>query len=396
LKLPEDVRQLLARRFQSRHREWLLGEPDAGQWPLEVALGIPTEQAALRQVDGVRAWVGAWQSWQANTEHTAGTLSWCERRWKALGVQRLPEQLALRGPADVAMWIGESERWGRAQSRYQTLTARWPVLAQQLPRYFDVLADYGEADFHRLAEMLDWIASHPQSDLYPRQLPVSGLDSKWLDGRKGLLTDLVAAIQGDSSSDLDFYQRCGLKAPPFLVRMRVLDQALRARLGGVGDLTAPVEELAGLNLPVSQVFIVENLQTGLAMSDLPGAVVFMRLGYNVDVLARLPWLARAKCSYWGDLDTHGFAILHRARSYIPELQSVLMDQDTLLRHKPLWVDESAQHPATELTLLTEQEQQLYRDLKQQRWGQNVRLEQERIDWAAAWSVLQRAGQKFCV
>jgi hypothetical protein len=28
-------------------------------------------------------------------------------------------------------------------------------------------------------------------------------------------------------------------------------------------------------------------------------------------------------------------------------------------------------------------------LKQQRWGQNVRLEQERIDWAAAWGALQR-------
>lgn len=388
MKLPEDVRQFLARRFQSKHREWLIGDPGQGQWPLEVPLGIPTEQAALRQVDGVRAWVGAWQNWQANTVQTSGIVSWCERRWIALGVQRLPEKLALGGPDDVAMWIGESARWERAQSRYRTLTARWPVLAQPLPRYFDVLADYGDADFRRMAEMLDWIANHPKSDLYPRQLPVSGLDSKWLDGRKGLLTDLVAAIQEDSYSDLDFYQRCGLKAPPLLVRMRVLDQALRARVGGVGDITAPVEDLAGLNLPVSHVFIVENLQTGLAMSDIPGAVVFMRLGYNVDVLARLPWLASAKCIYWGDLDTHGFAILHRARSYIPELQSVLMDEDTLLRHKALWVDESAQHPATELKLLTEEEQQLYRDLKQQRWGQNVRLEQERIDWATAWGTLQ--------
>lgn len=385
MKLPEDVRQFLARRFQSKHREWLTGDASESQWPLEVQLGIPTEQAALRQVDGVRAWVSVWQGWQG-----VGTLSWCERRWKALGVQRLPEKLALNGPEEVAMWIGESARWERAQSRYRTLTARWPVLAQQLPRYFDVLADYGDADFRRLAKMLDWIANHPKSDLYPRQLPVSGLDSKWLDGRKGLLTDLVAAIQEDSSSDLDFYRRCGLRAPPLLVRMRVLDQALRARVGGVSDITAPVDDLAGINLPVSHVFIVENLQTGLAMSDMPGAVAFMRLGYNVDVLARLPWLARAKCIYWGDLDTHGFAILHRARSYIPELQSVLMDEDTLLRHKALWVDESAQHPAAELTLLTEEEQQLYSDLKQQRWGQNVRLEQERIDWAAAWSVLQRS------
>ena len=383
MKLPEDVRQALVRRFQSKHREWLIGDAGESLWPLEVALGAPTEQAALRQVDGVRAWVSAWQGWQG-----VGILSWCERRWKALGVQRLPEKLALRGPEDVAMWIGESARWERAQSRYRALIARWPVLAQQLPRYFDVLADYGDTDFHRLAEMLDWIANHPQSDLYPRQLPVSGLDSKWLDGRKGLLTDLVAAIQEDSSSDLDFYQRCGLKAPPLLVRMRVLDQSLRAHVGGVGDITSPVDDLAGISWPVSHVFIVENLQTGLAMSDMPGAVVFMRLGYNVDVLARLPWLASAKCIYWGDLDTHGFAILHRARSYIPELQSVLMDEETLLRHKALWVDEAAQHSAAELTLLTKDEQQLYRDLKQQRWGQNVRLEQERIDWTTAWNVLQ--------
>ena len=385
MKLPEDVRQALVRRFQSKHREWLIGDAGESLWPLEVALGAPTEQAALRQVDGVRAWVSAWQGWQG-----VGTLSWCERRWKALGVQRLPEKLALRGPEDVAMWIGESARWERAQSRYRALIARWPVLAQQLPRYFDVLADYSDADYQRLTEMLDWIASHPNSNLYPRQLPVSGLDSKWLDGRKGLLTDLVAAIQEDSSSDLDFYQRCGLKAPPLLVRMRVLDQSLRAHVGGVGDITAPVDDLAGISWPVSHVFIVENLQTGLAMPDMPGAVVFMRLGYNVDVLARLPWLARARCMYWGDLDTHGFAILHRARSYIPELQSVLMDEETLLRHKALWVDEAAQHSAAELTLLTKDEQQLYRDLKQQRWGQNVRLEQERIDWTTAWNVLQRS------
>lgn len=383
MKLPDAVRQILARRFQSKHCEWLVGEFGESQWPMEIALGVPTEQAALRQVEGVRAWVTAWQHWQG-----IGTLSWCERRWKALGVQRLPDRLMLHGPEEVALWIGQATRWERAQSRYQTLIARWPVLAQQLPRYFDVLADYSDADFRRLAEMLEWIANHPNSDLYPRQLPVSGLDSKWLDGRKGLLTDLVAAIQEDSSGDLDFYKRCGLKAPPLLVRMRVLDQALRTRLGGVGDITAPVEDLARINLSASHVLIVENLQTGLAMSDMPGAVVFMRLGYNVDVLARLPWLAHAKCIYWGDLDTHGLAILHRARSYLPNLQSVLMDEDTLLRHKALWVDEKEQHPAAELTLLTEAEQALYQGLKQQRWGQNVRLEQERIRWDAAWRTLQ--------
>src|SRR5690606_25451529 len=108
------------------------------------------------------------------------------------GVQRLPDKLTLHGPEDVAIWIGEATRWERAQSRYQALIAHWPVLAQQLPRYFDVLADYSDADFRRLAEMLAWISSNPNSDLYPRQIPVAGADSKWLESRKGLISDLVA------------------------------------------------------------------------------------------------------------------------------------------------------------------------------------------------------------
>lgn len=382
MKLPEDVRKFLARRFQNKHREWLIGDADENRWPMEIGLGVPTEQTALRQVEGVRAWVRAWQHWQG-----MGTLSWCERRWKEVGAQRLPDKLTLHSPEEVALWIGETTRWGRAKSRYHTLTADWPVLAKPLPKYFDVLADYSDADFHRLTDMLKWIANHPHSNFYPRQLPVSGLDSKWLDGRKVLLKDLMAAIQNDSSSDLDFYKRCGLKSPPQLLRMRVLDSALRAQVGGLSDITAPVEDLANINLSAEHVIIVENLQTGLAFSDLPSTVVFMGLGYHVDMLAKLPWLAKAKCFYWGDLDTHGFAILHRARGYLPNLQSVLMDEATLLAHQALWVDEKTQHAAAELPLLNQAEQQLYQNLKQQRWGQNVRLEQERIDWERAWKAL---------
>ncbi|MDR1968929.1 MAG: DUF3322 domain-containing protein, partial [Burkholderiaceae bacterium] len=248
MKLPDDVQHLLLRRYQNKHREWLSAECGGPSWPMEMMLGVPTEQAALRQVEGVRAWVRAWQRWQEN-EKKAGTLHWRERRWKSLGVQRLPEKLVLQNPQEAAAWAGESARWERARQRYQTLAAHWPALTQHLSRHFNVLAHYDDPDFRRLTQMLDWIAAHPHSNLYPRQLPIAGLDSKWLEGRKRLLTDLVAAIQQDASGDLNFYQRCGLKAPPLLVRMRVLDHVLRTRIGGIGDITAPVEELLALDLP---------------------------------------------------------------------------------------------------------------------------------------------------
>ncbi len=38
----------------------------------------------------------------------------------------------------------------------------------------------------------------------------------------------------------------------------------------------------------------------------------------------------------GDIDTYGFAMLDRLRSYHPHIRSLLMDEATLLQHRPLW------------------------------------------------------------
>lgn len=380
LQFPETVREALGKRYRNQHHAWLA---DLSTWPLELTLGRPSEREAGRHSEDVRAWVSAWSSWEG-----AGELIWCERVWRTLGVQRVPERLLLHDPESVAVWIGEHMRWRQACSRYKHFVTRWPVVASRLPRYFDVLADYQTDDIQRLEDMLAWLAANPRSELYPRQLPIAGIDTKWLEERKALITDLLACLQGDNSARLDFYRRCGLREPPRTVRVRILDPALRDRLGGVGDISAPVEELETLNLAISRAFIVENLYTGLAFRELPGSVVFMGLGNGVDCLARLPWLTRTSLVYWGDLDTHGFAILNRTRMFLPNAASALMDEATLLSHRSLWTREKEQFPAMELPHLTEAEQDVYHGLKCQRWGVNVRLEQERIPWTVAWNLLQ--------
>jgi hypothetical protein len=395
LKFPDDVQKELKRRFKNRHREWLEASREPKQvedsaWPLEVNLGIPTENQALKQVEDVRAWVAAWQSWNG-----VGSLSWSERRWRKLGTQPVPEKLLLSGPGEVAQWIGEADRWDRAQQRYRDLIGHWSQLADNLTRYFAILADYCEVDYRRLVDIVAWIEKNPASNLYPRQLPVGGLDSKWLEKRKKLLADLVGVVQDGSTIEgdfrtSDFYQRCGLKSPPQLIRLRILDESLRQRTGGLSDISAPWDQLAELDLPVIKIFIVENLQTGLAFYDLPGSVVIMRLGYGVDVLGRLPWISNAHSIYWGDLDTHGFAILSRARTYLPALRSILMDEATLLSHENLWTEEKDQHAAETLPLLTDAEQAVYQSIKRNVWGQRVRLEQERINWNVAWNMLQQS------
>jgi hypothetical protein len=105
--------------------------------------------------------------------------------------------------------------------------------------------------------------------------------------------------------------------------------------------------------------------------------VIFGLGYGLDRLSEIEWLAERPMHYWGDIDTHGFAMLDRVRAIFPAAQSLLMDRSTLEGNSHLWVGESSPYVG-ELSRLRAAEQALYDDLRYNRLGERVRLEQERI------------------
>jgi hypothetical protein len=90
---------------------------------------------------------------------------------------------------------------------------------------------------------------------------------------------------------------------------------------------------------------------------------------------------------WGDIDTHGFAILDRVRAGLPRAESILMDLNTLLPHRDLWVEEPRPYDGPALERLRESERQVFDGLSQGSWGVRVRLEQERLPWPLVLSTL---------
>jgi hypothetical protein len=157
-----------------------------------------------------------------------------------------------------------------------------------LGRHFDWLAEAAETEFERLLSVLHWIRMHPDSGLYLRQLPIPGVDTKWLAANRTRVCDLLRQLTGQ---DGDLHRLAGLRREPDLLRLRILDPALRAVVGGLSDLSAPVNDIAALPLRPQRVLIVENLQTGLAMTDLPGTLCLMARGYAVEVFSDITWLA---------------------------------------------------------------------------------------------------------
>jgi hypothetical protein len=338
----------------------------------------------------VRAWAAAWSAWESS--HPTGAVTWETRQWPRLGTQRLPACLAISSLHDVAKLADQGSRWQRAAARQPLLSTVcvWLTGRPATQRLFDALADYSDVDFERLLSLMRWLSEHPASGLQLRQLPVVGLDTKWVEQRRGLIIDLLQcrpSLPAGDQAGRDLHTLLGLAKQPTRMRVRLLGDDLRRQVGGLCDIEAPVDELAGLPIAPRLAFVVENLESGLALPAVPGAVALMKLGHAVNLLRLLPWLRASRVVVWGDVDTHGFAILDRVRPVLPQAESMLMDRDTLLGHQALWVEEPKPYVGPPLERLSQTERVVFDGLVGSVWGVGVRLEQERLPWPLVVSAL---------
>jgi len=385
---PQDARDWFARKWAIHRTTWLVGEERQDTWPLSIVLNDLTERDVLNDMEGTRAWVQAWRGFAS----TGAKLEWATRKW-SVGVQEIPMRVSLESAEAVAILLGRSKAWVEGRLHLERLLETFPSLkgAEAVRLHSEeVLINWQESDFTRLLSLLSWLQANPSSGLYLRQLPVPLVDTKWVERRRGAIADLAAALLGREGGPR-LHEAMGLNKEPSRLRLRVLCPQLRRMVGGLCDIEAPAGEIANLKLEPEVVIIVENLNTGISLPDVPGAVAFMRLGLAVDQLDGVQWLPRAnRHLYWGDLDTHGFAALARARRCFPNIVSFCMDETTLTRHSTLWGREDKPSRAEAAERLTLNELAVCRGLQDNRWGENLRLEQERIEWEWAMSEMAKA------
>lgn len=221
-----------------------------------------------------------------------------------------------------------------------------------------------------------WLADARGSSKYLREISAPGVDTKFVERHRAVLAQLL----GVPASSSGFLTALGLGTKPEMVRLRP-----GSGLGLVSpfsEASLRLAELAQLDLEVRDAVIVENEITFLSVPVPVGGIVLWGKGFEVNRPGSLPWLRDAQVHYWGDLDTHGFAILNQLRAWLPQTRSFLMDRDTLLAHRERWGRE-ASPTAAQLGRLTADEAALYSDLVTDRFGERIRLEQERIDWTWA-------------
>ena len=374
--------------------------------PLSVGVRGPAAGELAARFAEVQAWVLEWEQ----VDQRVVRIEHRRVGGRVIGSNTIPCRAWIDGYQQLWQCLGVGHQVRRFTDVLEQAKTSTPRLVDwMLAHPMRVLAL--EAGWDKIAGTVQWIDSRARPSSYLRQIDVPGVDTKFIERNRGVLTELLDLQLGADRIDhavprSDFAGRYRFRKKPDYVRFRLLGRleggihtggtregecgVVRGtgRWQGFSEFTARADELAIAPPGISTAYVLENEITYLAFPAAENSMVIFGGGYAVPVLKSLAWLGDCELVYWGDIDTHGFAILSRLRQVFPHARSMLRDRGTLLAHDSQWVTEPSP-VSSHLECLSADEADLYRELVEDALGPSVRLEQERVSFAAIEDALRR-------
>lgn len=361
--------------------------PDAPAFfPYSISFRKPTAQEWLDHFADLRDATTALEGESKAHCGSGYTITFRDVAHQRLGRLRTPERITFESVEDLAACAGETHSLRHFIELVRFVQEREPRMIPWLTeRPLTALASA------RLLPQLSAIACHlqenPRPNRFARELGIPGVDSKFIEDNRTILAEWLDRLLPRETidetvrglADHGFERRYGLRFEEPLIRFRWLDRSRAPAC--LADATIPLSAFSAYAPGCEHVIITENKVNFLTLPQSPNTLAIFGSGYAIELLRAIPWLASQPLYYWGDLDTHGFAILSRLRLHFPDARSFLMDRDTLMNHRDLWTEElSATRVLHDLANLDPHEQMLYDDLRYDRLGDRVRLEQERLTY----------------
>lgn len=393
---PKQIREKALRYWNSgRVLQAWLGQD--GLFPLAIPVGRPDAGRLLQEFPRVGRWKASVESGGKCHTGRGYRIEYREINHRQMGRQRLPQRVVFDAPSDLIEYLGKQREFQRFARLVRDIRRRYPILRGWIERAPMRVLEQGE-EWPRLLAVLDFFTATPRPGRYLRELQIHAVDSKFIEANRRILSDLLEQVLPPETLNQTvtglahhgFERRFGLKYDQPLIRFRLLDTGCAARFGGMSDITLPLDQFRQLNPPCHRLFITENKINGLSFPAIPDGMVIFGLGYGIGSLQGVAWLQGMEIHYWGDIDTHGFAILSQLRGYFPDVRGFLMDLETLRQYPEIWGREAQEKRFTgQLEHLTPEEQAAYQALCENHLGENLRLEQERIPFDAVTRGIER-------
>ncbi|QIL19774.1 DUF3322 domain-containing protein [Thermomonas sp. HDW16] len=375
MKSPDELATILTRQWQSADkREDYLLNPQS--WPMEIPIGRPSPTLFKHQTAKVREHIALWRA------VTVGDVQWKDTVFRsAAGPVSLPLHWQLSSPDEWAQASGDAQVQMELQRLRYLLDRADPSFHTLLIRQRGLWRERNDEEVVQATALTLELEPGIAAGRPLRGLALAGIDSKFIERNRGLVTALLdIRFEGQASqlgltSFLDAADEGDhwlLVVPLAAGQLPFAQQRVRAR------------ELMQTPLLAGHILLIENDRCLHLLPSLPDTIAVLGSGLDLAWL-RADWLCQRHLGYWGDMDTWGLHMLARARGLQPHLQPLLMERALFDLHaSALAVPEPVRAGSEPPDGLSDHEKDFYRHLLGLSKG---RLEQEFLPLDTVASVL---------
>lgn len=394
LSIPE-VRALLTKRVEKKKTELVFAA--ALDRPFErISINLkPDKSMAASDIRAFDQWTFDWKNLVSSFSSSDLCLEEKSVRWSSVGgLREVISHVHFDSLDGILGFLDDEQQRQRFQRAIQRLNALRNTKTEsflfRLAKETVLIEASDSTELNQVITLTDYLTTH-QANCFIRELPVQGVDTKFLEKHKRLVCALLSIQTNQEIKSSDLFEKWSIKVPPFFVRVR----HAQVFFPGIPSELPVALPLASLKKKPRALVILENIQTGLSVKRAPSDVpIVMGLGFQVCRLSELEWVRSVPIYYFGDLDMHGLIILSNLRAVAPQTQSFLMNKSTLENYGHFAVeDPNPPEAQTAPAGLTQEEADLFEEIIEKR----TRLEQERIPLLAVEAAIEKfflKGTKF--
>lgn len=365
-------------------------------FPLRLRFKKTGGQHAVDSFAEVQRWVSELNSSSKEVKGVGFTVEFTEVNHRKLGRQNLPSDIRFDTPVDLAHFVGKRKELDVFLTTLDITKNKNPQIASWMVENPMKVVPHLD-DWGKILDVCSFVQFHPRPGIYLRQMTVPGIDTKFFEAKRFILSDVLTCCLPGNAYDASvtglarygFERRFGFLYDEPIVRYRILDEAILPD-SVYRDFSIPASDFAVHDIPgCHTVFVTENKVNGLAFPSFKGGVVVFGLGYGVGDIAEAAWLKEKKVVYWGDIDTHGYGILSMLRGKLPHVESILMTNREIDLNREIAVDEPNETRRTGVLInLSDDELKAYSRLLPGGDCEGLRIEQERVPYTQFVSALE--------
>ncbi|MDK2776809.1 MAG: DUF2220 family protein [Pseudomonadota bacterium] len=338
----------------------------SSSWPLELNIGKPTAQQAVKKTADVKRHIEHWQSIQIG-EVIYDTVKYRDFAEPVV----VPIVWRLRQPSEWISAINDpaiTEEFHRLSHIISVADQKYHrLLIRQRALWLSKTVEEVIAALQLVDKLTPGIASGRPL----RLLSGMGVDTKFFERHFTLIEKLLDVRYTGAVVEVGLLAFLG--APPEKDHW-LLVKPLSAGILPFERIRLTSKELEALDLPAHRILLVENEQCEHLLPDVHDCIAILGAGLDLGWLAGEAWQSK-ELLYWGDIDSWGLLMLARAREAQPGVRSILMSLTVYDSNKDHAVSEPVKAQDRSPLNLTAEEKGLYEQLVTCDKG---RLEQEFI------------------